>query len=261
MEQDGIGAAARQIRQAWRDQAQFDDLPAGQRPRDMAEGYAIQDALAALDGLEAYGWKIAATNVEGQRHIGVDAPVAGRLFAQYRLADGAEASAGGLHMAVAEPELAVRLGRDLPPRDRPYTQAEVTEAVGAVHLGIEIPDSRFRDFAKAGGACLAADNACAHQYVVGPEAAGWRDVDLAKAEVVCLLNGAEASRGTGERVLGHPLAALAWLANELSRRGDGLKAGEIVTTGTMAKPVGIAPGDTVTCDFGTMGTVSVRFVA
>ena len=79
--------------------------------------------------------------------------------------------------------------------------------------------------------------------------------------VVCLLHGAEASRGTGERGLGHPLAALAWLANELSRRGDGLKAGEIVTTGTMAKPVGIAPGDTVTCDFGTMGTVSVRFVA
>ena len=67
-------------------------------------------------GQKTAGWKIAATSEAGQRHIGVSEPLAGRLFADFILPDGARRDAGPMHMRVVEAEFAFRFGRDLPPR-------------------------------------------------------------------------------------------------------------------------------------------------
>ena len=259
MEQVQAERAAGLLWRAWQARGAFDALPADCRPADMADGYQVQHALAALADSPAYGWKIAATNVEGQRHIGVDAPVLGRLFAAFRDGDGATLSLAGNRMRVAEPEFAFRMARDLPPRPDGYDRAAVMAAVDELLLAIEVPDSRFLAFAKAGGAGLAADCACADRLVLGPPAVGWRAVDLAGHAVTALLNGTVFSRGSGADVLGHPLSALAWLAEALSRQGIGLRAGDVVTTGAAAKPVPVAPGDRVVMDFGSFGRVSVAF--
>jgi 2-keto-4-pentenoate hydratase len=58
--------------------------------------------------------------------------------------------------------------------------------------------------------------------------------------------------------MGDPRAALAWLANELPAIGAPLEAGQVVATGTCVKPVPVAPGDDVSCDFGVLGRVSMR---
>ena len=55
----------------------------------------------------------------------------------------------------------------LPPRAAPYTIEEVLAAVETLHPAIEVPDSRYEDFAKVGAAQLIADNACAHYFVLG----------------------------------------------------------------------------------------------
>jgi 2-keto-4-pentenoate hydratase len=70
-------------------------------------------------------------------------------------------------MRVAEIEFAFRLARDMIPRSIPYTEQEVFEAVASLHPAIEIPDSRFNDFAKVGAAQLIADNACANWMAIG----------------------------------------------------------------------------------------------
>src|SRR5262249_38252356 len=112
-------------------------------------------------------------------------------------------------------------------------------------------DSRYEDYAHIGAPHLAADDSCAcffscaWFFVLGPEAANWRAVDLAAHPVIAYRNGAVAQSGSGANVLGDPRAALAWLANDRARRGDGLRAGEVVTTGTCVKPVAVAPGDPV----------------
>ena len=59
------------------------------------------------------GWKIAATSKAGQAHIGVTEPLAGRLFKNFILADGARLPAAPLHMKVMEAEFAFRMARDL----------------------------------------------------------------------------------------------------------------------------------------------------
>jgi len=234
------------------------DLPAGERPTNRAEGYAIQAGW--IDGA-LLGWKIAATNVAGQKHIGVDGPLVGRFNAAMVLADGATLSLAGNAMRVAEAEIGFVLARDLPPRASEYTRAEVLDAVACLRLGIEVPDSRFADFVTAGGPQLIADNACAWRHVLGPEITEWRGHDLATQPVLARVGGRYTREGSGANVLGDPRTALHWMVNECRAQGIGLRAGQFITTGTTTIPLEIEPGDTVIAEFPGLGSVTARFTA
>ena len=253
--------AARILWNAWSGQRRIAALPEDCRPASLDDGYAIQRSVAERSGSGTIGWKIAATSKAGQAHIGVDGPLAGRLLEAKAYRDGAEIPAGNLHMGVAEAEFAFRLGRDLPSAGAPRTIDEVMDAVDALHVAIEIPDSRFDDFATAGAPQLVADTACAEYFVLGPAAPeSWRAVDLASHPVALRVDGAEVSTGSGANVLGDPRIALAWIANDRSARGEPLLAGEVVTTGTCVIPVPVGPGDELEADFGSLGTVGARLV-
>lgn len=235
---------------AWTSGHRIAELPAAVRPRDEAEGMAAQDALRALAG-ESYGWKIAATSTAGQAHIGVAGPLPGPLFTRFRYAPGDVLPSHDLHMRVVEAEFAFRMGRDVDPGD------DVLAAVDALHLAVELPDSRFTDFAAVGPAQLLADCACASRFVLGPEVPGWRELDLSTAGTALWINGEQAATGSGAAVLGDPRTALARLATKLLRYGHRLRAGDVVTTGTTTPPPTIGPGDAIRADFGDLGSVSL----
>jgi 2-keto-4-pentenoate hydratase len=255
LDNDQTAAAAKTLHDHWQAGTKIGDLESSQRPRDRAEGYAIQAAMQGYGSL--FGWKIAATSEAGQRHINVARPLAGRIFAERVISDGGTASMAGNEMRVGEPEFAFRIGRDLPPRSTPYPVDDVLDAVDTLHPAIELPDSRFADFVKAGEAQLIADNACAHLFVLGAAStADWRAVDLVEHRPVVTLRG-QRFVGYGGNVLGDPRVALTWLANELRTLGVTLKAGEVVTTGTCHAPLPIQSGDLFAADFGIFGRVSV----
>jgi 2-keto-4-pentenoate hydratase len=266
MSADAVAAAraetaARLLIEARRTQVPLAVLPEDCRPRTLDEGYAIQDALARLDGRAVKGWKIGCTSDYAQKLLGVDQPFPGRVFdgslhASPATLGGREFIAVGL-----EPEFAFRLARDLPPRRKPYARAEVAGAVDCILPACEIVETRFADWLKAGGPSLVADNGCSGGLVQGETTCDWRGFDLARHVVTLSVNGRCVAEGTGAAVLGHPLEALAWLADDRSRRGDGLRRGEIVTTGTCAGIHFLAPGDEAVADFGPLGAVSVRVAA
>jgi len=241
----------------WVDGTRLDALPLDLLPADRAEAYQVQACIERHTSQPLYGWKIAATSVAGQKHIGVDGPLAGRILAERVIEDGGECPLGNNLMQVAEMEFAFRMGKDLPPRDSEYTQDEVMAAVASLHPAIEIPDSRYNRFETVGLPSLIADNACAHRFTLGAAAKEWRGLDLAAHKVRGLRNGAVAEEGQGSNVLGSPVIALTWLANELSRHGLTLQAGQVVTTGTCVKPLAIAVGDHVEGDFGQLGRVAL----
>jgi 2-keto-4-pentenoate hydratase len=256
MNQHDITTAATIIWRNWGQSTRIAELPADCRPANRAEAYAIQAELARLSEQSVAGWKIAATSLAGQKHIGVDGPLAGRLLAGRVFEAGANVSLDGNLMRVGEAEFAFRFGRSLPKREEPYDVEEVLAAVEFLHPAIEIPDSRYHDFARVGAPQLIADDACACWFVLGPATdANWREHDLALHNVVAYKNGAPAATGSGANVLGDPRVALTWIANELSVYGDGLRAGEFVTTGTCVAPVPIAPGDRLRMDFEAFGAV------
>jgi 2-keto-4-pentenoate hydratase len=259
-----IKGAADILWDCWQAGTVIDGLDAPHCPTDRAQGYAIQAQLMLHSAKPLFGWKIAATSVAGQTHINVDGPLAGRILAERVVPKGSEVHLGTNRMRVAEAEFAFKMARDLPPRTRAYTQGEVVEAIGTLHPAIEIPDSRYADFTKVGAPQLIADNACAHQFMLGAAtAADWCGLDLATHKVCGSITGRRGRsvkhEGTGANVLGGPLIAMTWIANELSRLGAGLKAGEVVTTGTCVAPLPLHEGDVVIADFGVLGRASLSF--
>jgi 2-keto-4-pentenoate hydratase len=241
-------------------QKRIETLPDHLRPRTLAEGYVIQDAMVAVAAQPVSGWKIVATSKAGQEHIGVTEPLAGRLFANFMLSDGASLPAAPLHMSVVEAEFAFKMARDLAPREAPYDMAEVCDAAAELHLAIEVPDARFERFAEIGPAQIVADDAFAAWLVFGPKVRDWLRRDLPNQPVRVLKNGEIAVEGTGSNALGDPRIALLWLANHLASRGIALKAGDVVTTGTCTTPAVIAPGDDVVAEFVDLGRVALRFI-
>jgi 2-keto-4-pentenoate hydratase len=261
---DPATSAARLLWEHRQSGTALDALPAALRPTGHAAGHAIQARLAAVAGRSVVGWKIAATSAAGQAHIGVSGPLAGCVLEGLIDADGATMSLAGNLMCVAEPEFAFRFGTSLMPRAQPYTVSDVLEAVDALLPAIEIPNSRFADFAHAGEPQLLADDACAHRFALGdPVTVDWRAIDLRTHRVYCEVvhpDGRRTSReGDGTAVLGDPRVALAWLVNELGALGLVIEAGQFVSTGTCMVPVAVQPGDRVVADYGAFGRLAVNF--
>jgi len=245
----------------WTDRSVTDALPASCRPADRAEAYALQAEVARRSGQPVVGWKIAATSAAGQQHIGVDGPLAGRLLRDRVLAPGARVPLAGNTMRVAEVEFAFRMARALPPRAAPYALDEVMDAVASLHPSVEVPDSRYADFARVGAPQLIADQACACWLVVGEASADdWRARDLSRHPVTASIGGRRVAEGSGAAALGDPRIALAWIADELRVHGPGLLAGDLVTTGTCVVPVPVAPGDAFVADYGPIGSLALSFV-
>jgi 2-keto-4-pentenoate hydratase len=240
----------------WRLRTRLDELPPHCRPHDRAAGYSAQREVIAQSRQPIVGWKIAATSAAGQKHIGVDGPLAGPLLANRVLESGAAIPLDGNIMLVAEAEFAFKFGVPLPRRERPYLLSEVLDAVESLHPAIEVPDSRYNDFARVGAPQLIADAACACWFVLGRATdAEWRSRDLVNHAAAIYRNGEQAGAGSGANVLGDPRIALTWLTNELRTYGDGIAAGQFVTTGTCVVPAAIAPGDRIRADFGDFGSV------
>jgi 2-keto-4-pentenoate hydratase len=253
-------AASDTLWNLWQKGGRIAALSGESRPLTREDGYAIQARLEQRTASPLFGWKIAATSKAGQAHIAVDGPLAGRLLAERVFENGSRLRFGSNHMRVAEAEFAFRLAVDLPPRAARYAVDEVLASVATLHPAIEIPDSRYVDFTAVGAAQLIADNACAHEFVLGPAAPDlWRSIDLRAHKVVGCVAGRSEHEGLGANVLGDPREALAWLVNELSQLNIRLRAGQVVTTGTCLVPLPIAPGDEVSCDFGELGAVHVSF--
>src|SRR3954451_4623641 len=249
LERNQVAAASQTLHDHWRAGTKLSALDDWCRPGNRAEGYAIQAVIERYSTTHLFGWKIAATSEAGQKHINVAGPMAGRILAETVIADGGTAAMAGNAMRVAEPEFAFRMRVDLPARSVPYSVQQVLDAVDTLHPAIEIPDSRFADFAAAGEAQLIADNACAHLFVLGPATtADWRSMNLIEERPVITLRGEKFS-GHGKNVLGDPRVALTWLANELRQLGINLKAGRVVTTGTCHPPLPIRAGDFCAADF------------
>lgn len=259
MRQQDIMQAAETIWGLWQGGGVVDELPPAIRPSTRVQGYAIQSELERFGEGACVGWKIAATSLAGQKHIGVSGPLAGRIFASRTYPDGANVSLAGNRMRVAEPEFAFRFGNSIHPSSSAYATREVMAAVTSLHLALELPNSRFVDFAKVGEPTLIADDACAHMLVLGKAVGSdWRALDLARHEVHARVGARYGRTGIGANVLGDPRIALTWIVNELSAQGIALQPGQFVTTGTCMVPLEIEPGDEIHADFGSLGSISLH---
>jgi 2-keto-4-pentenoate hydratase len=227
-------------------------------PPDAATAYRVAGLVAGELGWPVLGWKIAAFKEEMQQQLRTDSPIYGRTFFVK------ETPVTVVHAKLASPipevEYQAKLAADLPPRAKPYSQDEVTDAVASLHPGLELAECRFiHDAAFPPLPAILADGAGCGTIVYGPAIADWKTRDIAGQEVTLTSNGRLRRQGTAAAALGHPMAPLTWLANELSRTGVGMKAGQMVSTGTLTGMLAPKPGETYVADFGPLGSVTVAF--
>lgn len=231
-----IARAAELLAHAQRARIVIDRLPPDIRPQNADDGKAVAEMALERLGRPVVGWKIGYA-AEAERRDMKDVPVPGRLLAGALLDSPATIAMADVHHPLIEAEIALVLGRDLPPRATPYTVEEARAAVKSAHVAIEVADPRYTTFEGLGNAEYMADNACARFVVVGPEIPGWRDAPLAEIDVEMRLDGELVSRGrTGDdRCDG--IWSLAWLINDVGPRGYGLTEGQVFSSGAVAKVV------------------------
>jgi 2-keto-4-pentenoate hydratase len=232
---DTIGRAAAALHEARAAPGPLAPLPPDLAPADVAAGAAVQHALAALRGdLPPAGFKIGATGARMQAYLGLPGPAAGyiaRIHPTEAVFDW-----NRLHRPGVECELAVRLGRDLPPG--PCSRAAAAAAVDRLAAAIELVEDRYADIAALGTPTLIADQVYHHAAVIGPPVADWTALDPAALEGRILVEGVPRDRGLGAELLGDPIACLAWLAGSpVAAAFSGLRAGQWIMLGSVTPPV------------------------
>jgi 2-keto-4-pentenoate hydratase len=241
----------------------FARLPEDCRPGDEAAAYAVQDALhaaltAAGQGAIA-GHKIGCTTPVMQGFLGIPNPCAGGMFAPTVRHLDAECRHADFVRVGVECEIAVRLAEDLPAALAPYDRDAVGAAVGACMAAIEVVDDRYDDYRALDTPTLIADDFFHAACVLGPPVTAWRDLDLAGVRGRMRINGAVVGMGSGGDILGHPLEALAWLANALAGRDRSLEADTFVLLGSVVETRWVEPGDLVEVEIEGLGSARARF--
>lgn len=231
MDEQTIAAAARHILAERTAGARLAPFAPGTGPIDEPAGYAVQRAVHRLGDEPLAGYKIGCTTPVMQRFLGIDAPAAGGMVERGRLASACTLHHRDFRRVGFEGEIAVTLGADL--AAGPFDRTRVADAVGSCHVAIEVVDDRYTDFAAVGVPTLIADDFFHAGFVLGPAVADWRSLDLAAAEGAMRIDGEVIERGRGEAVMGHPLAALAWLADLLAAQSRPLRAGATVLLGSL----------------------------
>lgn len=253
------GELANLLVQARRDVRQF-SLPAGLLPATALEAYAVNEAAAERLGWEPLGWKIAGTTDAVRGKLNLDGPIYGRTFRRFACTSPAHFKAAELLDPLVECEFFVTLAHDLPPRAEPWTFEEIIAAIAEVHAGIEVAECRYPRTALPPLPGILADGSASGRYVFGDRIECWRD-GLASMPARLEVDGAQRREGIGADVMGDPLRPLWWLAEQRRQWGDGLRAGETISTGSMTGMLPIRGGQHVMARFGDVATIEITIDA
>ncbi|MBX3637598.1 MAG: hydratase [Rubrivivax sp.] len=209
---------------------------------------AETDRRRIAAGEQPRGWKIGFTNRTIWPRYGVHEPIWARVWdSTLTLLDGTEAEVplAGLVQPRIEPEIVFGLAAE-PSGD--MDDPALRACIAWVAHGVEIVHTHIEGWHYDGAADPAADFGLHGRLLVGPRVpvSGWTTLgpDLAALTMALECDGREVDRGVGASVLDGPLNALRLWRRTMATRTPALavRAGEVVTTGTLTDAWPVAPG-------------------
>lgn len=227
---------------------------------DVPTAYGIQDAVvrARTDaGAITVGAKLGLTSAAKQKQMNVSEPLYGVLTDDMRIDTGEVLECARFIQPRCEPEIAFLLAEDL--EGAHVSAAHVLAATALVFPAVDVLDSRFAGYSFTLPDVVADNSSCA-AFVVGGQGVDPVGLDLRTIGCVFEKNGVVIATAAGAAVLGHPASSVAWLVRKLAERDRGLRAGDIVLSGSMTEAVPVAPGDVVTARMDILGTVEIACV-
>ncbi|MET0682661.1 MAG: 2-keto-4-pentenoate hydratase [Casimicrobiaceae bacterium] len=228
-------------------------LPESCRPVDLESALAIQRRVVALLGHDVGGWKCSLPPAPGRIN-------AAPILATTILRSSPCAMAATTPIVRIEPEIAFVMRADLPQRRAPYSEAEVRAAIAETRMVLELLGTRYADPTAVTWLEMLADCVQNQGLYVGPVLPGGPDAPPAAFPVTISGAGGVLSTHDGRHGDGHPLRPLVWLANFLAARGEGLRAGQVVTTGSYAGAIEVPLNELLTVTFGNLGAVTTKLV-
>jgi 2-keto-4-pentenoate hydratase len=252
-----LAAIAATLREAYATRAPIAPLTDSHDGLSLDDAYTIQliqIRQRVVAGATVIGFKVGLTSEAMRRQLGVHEPDFGHLLSD--MAHDGSVPIRRYLQPRAEPEVALVLGKPL--QDKGLTADDIAAATAYAVPAIEVIDSRIADW-RIGLVDTVADNASSGGFVLGRFPLLLDGLDPATVRCVFEHNGSTVATGVGAAVLGSPLNAAAWLANELTGRGVQLATGHILLTGSVTAAVPVGPGDTVTATFDHLGAVTARF--
>ena len=251
-----VTMAAKLLSDAWSNYTVIDKMPENLYPNDLAEAAIIQTEMANLINERVVGWKVG----------GSPGPMVGRIFESHCFFGNTELPTRlEVHKPAVECEIAFRLENSFPPRSSPYNRNEVIDGATLVFTvelvgtrfrnGKHIPDTEYERLA------IVADNSAGLGLIVGPAIRDWRNLDLLGIPIELRMDGGSPMPLNPPESRFDPVETLAWLINELSTLGIGIKSGQIVTTGSATLLQPILSGGNAEVRFGDFGELQVSLKA
>lgn len=247
-----ITAASRILADAFTNHTLIDPLPEDIAPKTFEEAYAVQDATLAQVGIAQAGWKLAVATRAAQEKIGADGPLVGPLLDGRILGDGATLTTKDIHFPNIEAEIAVVMDSTPAPD---ATSSDILDHIKSMHLAIEIADRRYHE--KQSPVQTLADLNSTSHFILGQEIEGWRDLGFIGGKVTTKSNGEILASNDDPDAWPEIFGGLEYLVGFLAKRGQSLKAGDVITTGACALPT-ITPFGKIEAIFEGLGTVSAE---
>lgn len=227
------------------------DLPVELRPTTLEEAYFVQDRMSwAYE--DNGGWKVGAPTADAT-------PSFAPMPAAWMTCSGCDLRGVTHRYRGIEVEIAFKMGKDLPPRDTPYTREEVIAAIASMHPAIEILETALLDPGKATKLTATADMAVHGGFVYGEAVPNWQDIDFSAESVSLSIDGAVRVERKGSNTSGDLMRLLPWLANDGASRTEGLKKGDWITTGSWTGNTPANAGSVVEARFASCKPVIFRF--
>ncbi|MCH8571468.1 2-oxo-hepta-3-ene-1,7-dioic acid hydratase [Nesterenkonia sp. AY15] len=223
------------------------------------DSYAVQNEWrrrAVASGRRLVGRKIGLTSKVMQVATGITEPDYGAIFDDMVFENGSVIEHSRFSNVRIEVELAFKLGKPL--KGPGVTIFDVLDATDYVVPALEILSSRIEMQGRTIVDTIS-DNAAMGAMVYGGNPVAPDAVDLRWVSALLYRNETIEESGVAAAVLNHPAMGVVWLANKLAQHGDSLQAGELILAGSFTRPMWVEPGDTVTCDYGELGTLTCRF--
>jgi 2-keto-4-pentenoate hydratase len=257
--EDTLQAAAHALRAARAERRTIARISETHGIAGLDAAYAVAEintrARLAEPGRRIVGLKVGLTSRAVQQQLGVDEPDFGLLFDDMEFLDGDTLPAHRLIQPKVEAEVAFVLGRDLESAAPSF--GEFVAAIACALPALEVVDSAIRDW-KITLVDTVADNASSALYVLGTQPVALGGLDLGAVGMQMSIGGHVVSIGSGAACLGHPLRAAHWLARTMARRGQPLRAGQLILSGALGPMVPITSGDLVQARVGALGNVACR---
>jgi 2-keto-4-pentenoate hydratase len=238
MEDIAARRAAEKLLAEHKANVKFKPLDPPDGPATISDAYDIQERYVALlrgKHGDAVGYKVGLTSATMQAFCGIDHPIAGVVLASRVHPSGATVRGSDFGRLGLEFEIAVRIKSDVPVTGAPCTAAMIAPHIDGVCAAIEIVDDRSADYTNLDVLSLVADNSWNAGIVLSEFATQWPDLTGVPGRAT--KDRAAIGEGFGRDILGHPFNSAAWLATQLHSRGVGLKAGQVVMTGSVMKTI------------------------